>query len=81
MEGSHFPSLNDLHKHFRERLNVWLGGGISLLLIDEYVKEGYFFKPSDVVYPGTHENLITLLFILLLINWKVKKNDGKRESD
>ncbi len=49
------------------RLPVWLCVAIAGLLIDEYVKEGYWFKPSDVLVAGSHENLIAWLAVCLLV--------------
>ncbi|RLG98318.1 hypothetical protein DRO29_01175 [Candidatus Bathyarchaeota archaeon] len=58
-------------KNFKRRLPVWLIGLIVLTLIDEYVKEGYWFKPSDVLKPLTHENIIVILIIAVII-WFVR---------
>lgn len=62
------PGLQDLKKRWKKRARIWLLGFICLLLIDEYVKEGYLFDIRDILYPGTHEFLIiifTIVFVLI----------------
>jgi len=75
------PGIGDLRKRWRERLNLWLGSGLVLLLADEYIKEGYLFDPHDVAVPGTHESIITVVIILLIINNVVKRNEENEERD
>ena len=40
--------------------NAWL-------LIDEYIKEGYFFKPDEILVPVTHENIMFVVSLATLI--------------
>ena len=55
-------------KRVRRRLGLWLLAGALLTLIDEYLKEGYLFKPSDLVAtPLTHEQFFTALLILSIL--------------
>ena len=62
-------ALKELKKKLWKRLNLWLLGLITLVLLDEYVKEGYFFKFDDVAKPFTHEQLVIwLVGVLILIN-------------
>ena len=61
------PNLSDLKKRIGIRKYLWLLGLLVLLLIDEFVKEGYFFNPSDVLIYGTHEFLATLDIIALIL--------------
>lgn len=42
----------------RLRLEWWLLWWIIGVLVDEYLKEGYVFKPSDVLKFPTHESLL-----------------------
>jgi len=59
-------SVREALKQVRRRLGL-------LTLVDEYLKEGYVFKPSDLLVPFTHEQFFTLLLIgsaaVILINW------------
>jgi len=60
-------------KRIHKRIHVWYFLTIILLLVDEYTKEGYLFKVSDVLIPLTHENLIvmvTVLYLLLILAQK-----------
>jgi len=51
-----------------KRLMLWNIGLMILLLLDEYVKEGYLIKISDFLKLFTHENLLSIgLMILVLI--------------
>lgn len=61
-----FAKISELKKRPLERLEVFLFFTTFYLLADEAVKEGYFFKPSDVFAVGTHENLIIVLLIINL---------------
>lgn len=71
----------NLRKRFWLRLPVWFYGTAGLLLIDEYVKEGYLFHLSDVAYIGTHENLIIVFLTLgtLSLLKDLKKEERKDE--
>lgn len=60
------PNLKDLTKNIDKRKYVWLLGMIALLMIDEYVKEGYFFDPADLSIYGTHEFLIGIILSLII---------------
>lgn len=71
---SYRPGIKDLKKKLRKRLNLWLGSFLILLLADEYLKEGYLFDPQDVLIPGTHENLIIVVILTIIINNVVKRN-------
>jgi len=55
------PGLKDLKKRWRSRLVLATIALTLWLLMDEYVKEGYLFKPEDVLVAGTHEWIITLI--------------------
>ena len=59
--------MRELYKRVKLRLRIWIAGLIVLLLIDEYIKEGYLFKLSDVFCIGTHENIISMLIIAWII--------------
>jgi len=51
-----------------KRLMLWNIGLMILLLLDEYVKEGYLIKMSDFLKLFTHENLLSIgMMILALI--------------
>lgn len=54
-----FPE--DLLKKIDVRLPLLVAGLSSLLLLDEYVKEGYLFNPEDILDLGSHESIITAL--------------------
>lgn len=43
------------------------------ILIDEKVKEGYFFKPSDVGHRLTHETLSILAFIFGVVAYVIRE--------
>ena len=55
-------------KKLRERSIVFLSMMILWLLLDEYVKEGYFFDPKDVINGNiTHEKIIVAMLIALVV--------------
>lgn len=61
------PTTYDLVKHIRIRKYVWLVAFIVTLLVDEYVKEGYWFNAGDIFVYGTHEFLISLLTLATIL--------------
>lgn len=72
------PGLQDIRKKWMVRARIWIIWLIAMLLTDEYIKEGYFFKISDVIIPGTHENIITTLIIIWLIIELIAKKRAKK---
>jgi hypothetical protein len=55
----------ELLKRWERRLGVGLLGLAALLLVDEWVKEGYLFWPGDLLTASlTHEKLVVLLVAL-----------------
>jgi len=58
------PGLKDLKKRWKRRLALATVALVAWLLMDEYVKEGYLFKPEDLLIPGTHEFIIALIVAL-----------------
>ena len=55
-------------KRWRIRLSLGLLLASAITLIDEAVKEGYVFDPSDVAVPWiTHEKIFLVLFLSALI--------------
>ena len=62
--------IGELAKRIYERLLVWLGCGLILVLLDEYVKEGYVFNPGDVLNPAvvpSHEQIALCLAAALAV--------------
>ena len=55
------PTLDDLRKKFWLRSFIFSLFSAGFLLVDEYVKEGYFFNPQDLFVPCTHENLLAVV--------------------
>ena len=68
------PNLGDLKKRIHIRLPVFLIGLAILLLIDEYVEEGYLFDVRDVFIAGTHEFVVVVLLLLSPISYILAKN-------
>lgn len=54
-------------KRLKRRIELWLLLAIVGLLLDEYLKEGYIFDPSDMLKPLTHENIAIILLIVLVL--------------
>lgn len=74
--------LRELRKKFWRRAVVFPLGLTGVLLIDEYIKEGYLFKPSDILVPGSHESIILALvgFSVYAYVRGVKRESGKDEK-
>lgn len=74
----------NLKKKFVIRSAVFSAGLIPLIIIDEYIKEGYAFNPGDVTKLGTHESIIVILATYSYISfnyWLLKsrrKNGGSK---
>lgn len=71
-------------KKLWRRIHWWYAWFIILLLIDEYIKEGYLIKPSDFLEPLTHENImllatltyITINAIGIIRRWKHDRDNS-----
>ena len=65
-------------KNIKRRYRWWFAWLIVLLLVDEYLKEGYVFKISDIGKIMTHETLVlltTLTWIVVeVIVWLRRRN-------
>jgi len=57
--------LRQLFKRVFQRLEFWIIWIVLGLLIDEYIKEGYWFKLSDIFIPFSHEFIIAILLVFL----------------
>jgi len=68
-------------KNFWKRMHFWYIWFIVLVLVDEYIKEGYFVKPSDFLKPLTHENLLLLGTLTYIIINIVKYIRGEKQGD
>ena len=67
------PGIKELFKKASKRLEFW---GIFLIfgiLMDEYIKEGYFFHPTEMFIPFTHEFFILLIIIGLCLKKIIEK--------
>ena len=63
-------------KKVLKRAKFWLLLFVFGILVDEQIKEGYFFNPSDLFNPAiTHEKIIVAVLIALAILWR---KGGKR---
>jgi MYXO-CTERM domain-containing protein len=63
----------ELLKNWRARASAFLLILALIVLVDEVVKEGYSFDPSDLLAwpPPSHEQLfLLLLFLGLLLGWR-----------
>jgi len=58
--------FSEIYKKAGIRIYVWLVGLIVLLLVDEYVKEGYLYKLSDATQLFSHEFFINCLLAIIL---------------
>lgn len=58
----------DLCKRISSRIRLWFSTALLLILIDEYLKEGYVFRFRDIGQPyPTHENI----FVALAVLWSI----------
>jgi hypothetical protein len=65
-------------KRLRLRAFLWTAGLSILILLDEFIKEGYLARLEDFLKPGTHESLLMALWIgfLAFLTWKRRKRNG-----
>jgi len=66
------PNLEDLKKKFEIRFAVFSVFISAWLLVDEFIKEGYFFSIEDIAIPGTHEFLIASILLANLLIFVIK---------
>lgn len=64
-----------MHPRFIELFII--AGLIAGVLIDEWIKEGYLFKLSDLRGRVTHEQIITALVII----WTILTLKGRRKDE
>jgi len=62
-----------------KRLIAWDIVLVIMLLVDEYIKEGYLIKIDDFIKPFTHENILSILITTLIILIVLLKRE-KKES-
>jgi len=48
-------------KQLGRRLGLWLLVAALLVLADEWLKESYLFRPSDLLVPFSHEQVFAAL--------------------
>jgi hypothetical protein len=60
-----------------KRLIAWDIALVIMLLIDEYIKEGYLIKIDDFIKPFTHENILSVLITTLIILIILLKREKK----
>ena len=58
--------FNEIYKKAGIRIYVWLVGLIVLLLVDEYVKEGYLYKLGDAMQLFSHEFFVNVLLAIIV---------------
>jgi len=78
-------AISGLKKKMWLRLSNFSIFAIAFLLVDEFIKEGYLFKVSDVLEIGTHENLISIFALVGVISYIIYKkgevgNEGRNNS-
>ena len=74
----------EISKKQPKRLNICTLFIIMMILVDQRVKEGYWFKISDVGNPLSHEMLlISIVLINLCLNlvYKLKRGWGNANYD
>lgn len=67
---------NLIKNKFWKRVSVLSILMIPIVLVDEYISQGYIFNPGDVTKVGTHESLIIILVTISLISTIIDKNTG-----
>ena len=70
----------NIKKKFWLRASVFSLITIFATLIDEYIKEGYWFNPQDVSKLGTHESIITVLLVFSVISAVIHKLKGGNDG-
>jgi hypothetical protein len=50
-----------------KRIITWIMIVLAGVLIDEYIKEGYLFNPNDLIKIATHENIVLILLLVLIV--------------
>jgi len=54
-------------KNLAKRVWLWLVTALIFVVADEYVKEGYLFKPSDLLVPFTHEQIALSIVMAMVL--------------
>lgn len=78
------PMLKNLYRLGRVRLFSPLGIVIvgALILLDEIIRQGYFFRPSDIFAPRiTHEKFLVGLFMIGFVSQYRRMRGSKRKRD
>lgn len=70
----------EIKKKFWRRVSVFSIGMAVLVLIDEWIKEGYVFDPSDITCIGSHETLF-IVFVALSLYARIKDLRGSGDGE
>lgn len=78
------PMFRKLYRLGRVRLFSPLGIVIvgALILLDEAIRQGYFFRPSDIFVPRlTHEKLLVGLFMIGFVSQYTRMRSSRRKRN
>ena len=79
------PMLKNLYRLGRVRLFSPLGIVIvgALILLDEVIRQGYFFRPSDIFVPRfTHEKFLVGLFMIgFVFQYRKMRNSRRKRGE
>jgi hypothetical protein len=59
--------MKNAAKNITVRAIAFIVIAIAFILIDEYLKEGYVFRPDEIFIPLTHENITLILTVVLIL--------------
>ncbi len=69
--------LKNLKKKFWLRSSVFSLFLIVAILVDEYIKEGYFFRVNEITLIFSHEFFITILAVYSVIAYTLHRAKQK----
>lgn len=73
--------IANIKKKFWKRLSVFSIFMALWLLIDEFIKEGYFFNPADAGNPLSHEFWVLVLWVLAGVSFYIDERRGVKNGD
>jgi hypothetical protein len=59
--------IKNATKNITVRAIAFIATAIAFTLLDEYLKEGYVFRPDEIFIPLTHENITLILTVVLIL--------------
>ena len=70
-----------IKKKLWKRVSVFSLGLAVLVLIDEWIKEGYVFNPKDLLCVGSHEFLFLVFSVIAVVSMYISEEGECKDAE